>query len=228
MKIRVSETFYSVQGEGSLAGVPSYFVRTSGCNLRCWWCDTPYTSWKPEGYWRPVHEVLADALRSPAKHVVVTGGEPTIFPEALEYLVDGLRSAGMHTTVETNGTRYLDRVRPDLWSVSPKLSSAAPKAGPEARTHASNLDPSEVAQFAACKTRVQFKFVAATEADVREVALYCSTYLLKPSSVWLMPEGRTRDEVLARAGYLAEQCKAHGWNLALRLQTLIWGNKRGV
>ena len=75
----ISETFYSLQGEGELTGVPSVFVRTSGCNLRCAWCDTPYASWNPEGEQRSVAQIVA-AVRShaAARHVVLTGGEPMI------------------------------------------------------------------------------------------------------------------------------------------------------
>ena len=85
----ISETFYSVQGEGSLVGVPSVFVRTSGCNLRCTWCDTPYASWQPEGTEMSVDEILAIVQREPTPYVVVTGGEPMIakgMPELLTQL----------------------------------------------------------------------------------------------------------------------------------------------
>ncbi|MCH2065381.1 MAG: 7-carboxy-7-deazaguanine synthase QueE, partial [Roseibacillus sp.] len=70
----ISEIFYSVQGEGFLAGVPSVFVRTSGCNLRCRWCDTPYASWNPEGEKLPVEKIVAQVREHPARHVVLTGG----------------------------------------------------------------------------------------------------------------------------------------------------------
>ena len=77
----ISEIFASVQGEGSLTGVPSVFVRTSGCNLRCDWCDTPYTSWEPEGQHMTVDQVV-DQIEShrPIRHSVLTGGEPMIAP----------------------------------------------------------------------------------------------------------------------------------------------------
>src|ERR1700733_342651 len=75
--MRISEIFYSVQGEGILAGVPSVFIRTSGCNLRCSWCDTPYTSWKPEGEDLTLDAVIEQATAFPtARHIVITGGEP--------------------------------------------------------------------------------------------------------------------------------------------------------
>ena len=89
----ISEIFYSIQGEGALTGVPSVFVRTSGCNLRCRWCDTMYTSWQPEGVQRSVDEIVREVERHPARHVVLTGGEPMIAPE-LPALAGRLRELG--------------------------------------------------------------------------------------------------------------------------------------
>src|ERR1700734_1686691 len=82
--MKVSEIFYSVQGEGILVGVPSVFVRTSGCNLRCAWCDTPYTSWQPEGEERSLDFIVNQVESYGASHVVITGGEPMIAPEIEE------------------------------------------------------------------------------------------------------------------------------------------------
>src|ERR1700690_61576 len=76
--LRVSEIFYSIQGEGILAGVPSVFVRLSGCNLRCSWCDTPYASWNPEGDSKMLGEIVGNVRGRWSTHVVVTGGEPMI------------------------------------------------------------------------------------------------------------------------------------------------------
>ncbi len=99
----VAETFSSIQGEGMLAGVPSFFIRTSGCNLRCVWCDTPYTSWAPEGARVAVDELLLLAERSGLRHVVITGGEPLLQRE-IGTLIAELTARGHHVTVETAGT----------------------------------------------------------------------------------------------------------------------------
>ena len=124
--MRISEIFYSVQGEGSLVGVPSVFVRTSGCNLRCSWCDTPYTSWNPEGEDLSVSDILDRAAEYPAaRHVVITGGEPMIAPGIAE-LSQRFRERGMHITFETAGTVFAP-VACDLMSISPKLSNSTPE-----------------------------------------------------------------------------------------------------
>ncbi|HEY7391081.1 MAG TPA: 7-carboxy-7-deazaguanine synthase QueE, partial [Bryobacteraceae bacterium] len=103
--MKIAEVFYSVQGEGSLVGVPSVFVRTSGCNLRCVWCDTPYASWNPEGQELSLDQIVAEVKKHAAKHVVVTGGEPMIAPEIVP-LTKRLRQLGLHITVETAGTVF--------------------------------------------------------------------------------------------------------------------------
>ena len=128
--MRIAEIYSSVQGEGRLTGVDSVFVRASGCNLRCRFCDTPYASWDPQGNDLSIDEIAAETLRQaravrpPIQHVVLTGGEPMLFSELIP-LCDRLRAGGLHITIETAGTLYLD-VACDLMSVSPKLSNSTP------------------------------------------------------------------------------------------------------
>src|SRR5262245_45547448 len=122
--MRIAEVFYSLQGEGRLTGVPSVFVRTTGCNLRCQWCDSPYTSWAPEGETLSVAEVLDRVAAYPAHHVVVTGGEPLLAP-ALPELCSELRRRQYHITIETAATVFVP-VECDLASLSPKLSNSTP------------------------------------------------------------------------------------------------------
>src|SRR4051794_37155593 len=118
----ISEIFYSIQGEGVLTGVPSVFVRTTGCNLRCWFCDTDYTSWHPQGEQLSVPDILTRVNEFPARHVVVTGGEPMIAAE-IDTLCSALRDRGLHITIETAATVFKP-VACDLASLSPKLSNS--------------------------------------------------------------------------------------------------------
>jgi len=124
LPLRISEIFYSIQGEGMLAGVPSVFVRLTGCNLRCDWCDTPYASWKPEGEDQFLGQILADVRRNMASHVVVTGGEPMIHVGIVE-LTKKLKELEQHITIETAGTAF-EPVACDLMSISPKLANSTP------------------------------------------------------------------------------------------------------
>ncbi len=90
--MKIAEIYKSVQGEGLLTGTPSVFVRVSGCNLRCWFCDTPFTSWAPEGSDIAVDEIVAQVEEWDCRHVVLTGGEPMLFAELLP-LADQLRQS---------------------------------------------------------------------------------------------------------------------------------------
>ena len=176
----ISEIFYSLQGEGQLAGVPSVFVRTSGCNLRCNWCDTPYASWNPEGRPMEVAEIVAEVVKHPAKHVVLTGGEPMIAP-GIHELAFQLQERGHHITIETAATVLPQGIACDLASLSPKLAHSAPDTRLDdtwRRKHAElRWQPAVVADWIAAAPDYQLKFVVSTEADVTELEEMLQTHL---------------------------------------------------
>lgn len=227
--MNISEIFYSVQGEGMLLGVPSVFIRTGVCNLRCVWCDTPYASWRPDGRDRKLEDVLAEALGYGARHVVVTGGEPMIEPEVVA-LTDRLRAAGQHITVETAGTVFKP-VACDLMSISPKLSNSTPlqvDGGRWAAQHDRLRYQPETLRALVAAYPYQLKFVIAGEADLDEVETMVAELGADRERVLLMPEGVTNAVLGERSVWLAEVCKQRGFRLSPRLHVLIWGDKRGV
>ncbi|MBK8477841.1 MAG: 7-carboxy-7-deazaguanine synthase QueE [Opitutaceae bacterium] len=229
----ISEIFHSLQGEGELAGVPSVFVRTAGCNLRCTWCDTPYASWTPEGTQRSVAEVVAEVLRHPARHVVLTGGEPMLAPELPE-LAAALRAAGKHLTIETAATFAPAGIACDLASLSPKLRNSTPppaQFGPgwSERHEAARWQPEVVAAWLG-EYDCQLKFVVATEDDVAELESLLARLPAPPPrhKVLLMPEGTTPDTLAVRTAWLVGLCRDRGYRFAPRLHIAWFGNKRGV
>src|SRR5580658_2957782 len=164
--LKIAELFYSLQGEGSLIGTPSFFIRTSGCNLRCSWCDTPYTSWQPEGSEMTLDAICAEVQRHPARHVVVTGGEPMIAPEIVA-LTERLRALGMDITVETAGTVFKP-VACDLMSISPKLANSTPE-GAWAAQHERLRLQTDVLKKLMASYEYQLKFVIAAPEDLVEL-----------------------------------------------------------
>ena len=169
--MRLAELFYSIQGEGKLMGAPSVFVRVSGCNLRCVWCDTPYASWNPEGSEETVDEIVDRASAFGARHIVITGGEPMIMPDLAE-LCEGLKSRNHHITIETAATIF-EPVKLDLASLSPKLSNSTPKlreGGRFARVHEEHrMNVKVIQQFIDSSPEFQLKFVVSDPADVVEI-----------------------------------------------------------
>jgi 7-carboxy-7-deazaguanine synthase len=231
--VRISEIFYSLQGEGMLTGVPSVFVRTSGCNLRCRWCDTPYASWRPEGREWTLDEILAEIEQTPARHVVLTGGEPMLAKELPE-LAARLRAAGYHLTIETAGTIAPSGIACDLASLSPKLANSTPsvaEAGEAwAERHEQTRWQPEVLRAWAADYTVQWKFVIASETDLVEVQTLLKAAELNPapSQVLLMPEGTAAETLHSRYPLLIEACKTHGYRLSPRLHIDWFGNRRGT
>jgi 7-carboxy-7-deazaguanine synthase len=223
--LKIAELFYSLQGEGALVGVPSVFIRTSGCNLRCSWCDTPYTSWQPEGADLSLEQILDEVKAHPARHVVVTGGEPMILPEAIP-LTERLRALGLHITIETAGTVFRP-VACDLMSISPKLANSTP-SGPWAIQHDRLRIQTGVLRELVDRYPYQLKFVIAQPDDMAEVRALLETLRADRDRVVLMPEGTDRDVVRERSLWLAEICKSEGFRFSPRLHVELYGDRRGV
>lgn len=215
----------TVQGEGPRCGERAVFVRLADCNLACSWCDTPF-SWQWKVFHRPTetYRYETDALvdwicASGVGLVVITGGEPLLQQEGLERLVTTLRQEKIAVEVETNGTRHPSAtlLATAQLNVSPKLASAG--MTPERR-----IRPAVLRRLANSHRSV-FKFVVADKAELDEVAALVKNHSLTP--VWVMPQGRTRDQVLNVQAEIADAVIAYGWNLSTRLHMLLWGDQRG-
>jgi 7-carboxy-7-deazaguanine synthase len=225
--VLIAETFTSLQGEGELVGMPSFFIRTSGCNLRCSWCDTPYTSWKPEGVRRSVADLVGEADRSGVRHVVVTGGEPLLQRE-IGLLTQALASEEFHITVETAGTVAPEFVC-DLLSVSPKTSNSDPEGRwLERHRHLrENVGPLRalINRF----PEIQLKFVVREPGDLPDISrLLQDLPAVDRARILLMPEGRTPSEVAHTGPIVAALCLEHGFRYTPRLHLDLYGGRRGV
>jgi 7-carboxy-7-deazaguanine synthase len=229
--MKLSELFHSIQGEGKLSGVPSVFVRAAGCNLRCTWCDTPYSSWTPEGDETAVQQIVARVLGYGARHVVLTGGEPMIMSD-VGPLCAALKSHGLHITIETAATVF-HPVAMDLASLSPKLSNSTPhhrEAGRFAAMHEQQrLDVTVIQRFIDAAADFQMKFVVSGQSDLREIGtILQGLHGWTPADVLLMPEGTDAATLEGRAPWIAEVCKREGYRFCPRLHIALYGNKRGT
>jgi 7-carboxy-7-deazaguanine synthase len=228
--MRIAEIYRSIQGEGLLTGVPSVFVRTSGCNLRCWFCDTPYTSWRPEGRDMSIDEIVAQVEEWETRHVVVTGGEPMLFAELIP-LCDRLRGSGRHVTIETAGTLYLP-VACDLMSISPKFASSAPPAQSHPRwhrRHGRERHRPEVVRRLVAEYECQLKFVIDTPADLDEVTRYLAEFPeIARGCVLLMPQGTDQEQLDARTVWLRPYCESESLIFCPRKQIEWFGPVRGT
>lgn len=231
-RLILSELFSSVQGEGIWAGVPSVFVRVSGCNLRCVWCDTPYASWNPEGDPVTVEQLFDDVIALGHDHVVLTGGEPMLFDGVAE-LASRLKAKGKTITIETAGTIFRE-IACDLMSVSPKLAHSTPPAdtpGGWAQRHEERRLNIETLRRLAQEYDCQFKFVVGDdqEADLAEIdALMAQIPDVPCDRVLLMPEGREQSVLHRRMRLLVEPCLQRGYRLCPRMHIDLFGDTRGT
>jgi 7-carboxy-7-deazaguanine synthase len=228
--MRIAEIFRSIQGEGRLTGTESVFVRTSGCNLRCGYCDTPYASWAPEGEDLSVDEIAARVDQLGCTHVVLTGGEPMLFAELIPLSVR-LRQRGRHITVETAGTLYLP-VECDLMSISPKLSNSIPPPERDSRwqrRHRLGRHVPQVIRRLVSEYDYQLKFVVDRPEDCPEVEAYLQEFPeIDRARVMLMPQGTDPRLLAEKAAWLEPYCTRQGLGFCPRRQIEWFGCRRGT
>lgn len=248
-----------IQGEGKLIGVPSLFIRTSGCNLRCVWygldgegsfCDTPYSSHKPEkAFWAisDIIQVVKNNTNNGVRHIVISGGEPTMQTKPLIELLKRLKEEGYHTTIETNAIIYNDEIAQytDLVSMSPKLASSDPiedKFNGSPYVHSQKWEERhkrdrrniDTIQKYINKKRFdgdfQLKFVVSCMNDIIEIENDFLGHLngWTPQDVVIMPEGTDTDTLSTHTRWLLEEVVKRGWRFSPRLHIDLWGHARRV
>jgi 7-carboxy-7-deazaguanine synthase len=223
----INEIFYSLQGEGRLAGVPSVFLRSAGCPLRCKWCDTKYAWPESAGTEYTADQIKTKIESYSASHLIVTGGEPMSNPE-LPDLLKTLESKGRHITIETSGIKFVPDLTCDLMSISPKLSNSTPTEADLLAQHEKQRFDLPALQQLIDNYEYQLKFVVEQAEDLREITR-CLEKLknAEPDKVFLMPQAVTVDKYPARSRMVAELCKQTGFRFSPRLQVLLWNNERG-
>ncbi|AFK19514.1 7-carboxy-7-deazaguanine synthase QueE [Haloferax mediterranei ATCC 33500] len=236
-RLPINELFASLQGEGKLAGVPSTFVRTSGCNLRCWFCDSYHTSWEPTHAWMSVEEIVAEVDALDPNHVVVTGGEPLIHDETTSLL--SALAGEYHLTVETNGTLETD-APVDLASISPKLASSTPtpENAPDdtdpgvwtEKHEATRVNLDSLASLVDHADDFQLKFVVTGRDDLPEIEALVEDVRgvtareVRDSDVLLMPEGQTREALARTRTEVADLAAEFGYRYTPRLHVDLWND----
>ena len=224
--MRVNEIFYSLQGEGFLAGIPSMFVRLAGCPLRCRWCDTKYAWDETAGRDYSIDKIIQTVQQTRSKFVVITGGEPMINPD-LPQLVQKLKASDKHITIETAGIAFIPALPCDLMSISPKLSNSTPDDPELAAVHEDSRLDIAVLRELIDNYEYQLKFVVDSQADLLEIQQTLEEIGdVDLEKVMLMPQAATRNELLAKSPMVADLCKRTGLAFSPRLHVLLWNNAR--
>ena len=227
--LKVNEIFGpTVQGEGPSTGQRCAFLRLSGCNLTCSWCDTPYT-WDWTGFNGEAYSEAAEThemsvydawFRLTGMGVplyVISGGEPMMQQSALSALVPRLMAGGRRVEIETNGT-IKPTIEPSRFNVSPKLAHSGVREGKRRKFDTLNLYVG----------RAIFKFVCQTLSDLDEVQEFVDGAHLPSTDVWIMPEGRDPVTLASHATAITDEAISRGWNISTRLHVMTWGTKRAV
>lgn len=228
MNINVCEMFHSIQGEGILEGIPSVLVRLVGCNLCCDWCDTKDILNKENCITLNENELLERLSKYQCKYIIITGGEPTLFP-SLEQLICLLQKHGYHITVETNGTIKTE-IHCNLISISPKLSNSIPKTiRGEEQLKSYNQKRINI-EAIRCHMRggnYQIKFVVRDRQEdfdeIKEILNELGDY--DEERILIMPQAASVEQLSEMQTEIVRLCILNNMRYANRLQLQVWGNE---
>ena len=209
--MKICEIFRSLQGEGTLIGTPTVFIRTSGCNLECAWCDTPYS--KKNGDEMTVADILDRVKAFEIHYVCVTGGEPLFQTESVK-LIDELLKAGYHVSVETNGSISLEDL-PCSMNMLISMDIKCPSSGMTDQMDLTNLELLSPID--------QLKFVVANREDMMYAAKILKEHKVDCPVIFTPVGGLTLEPV---ADFVLK--KKLNVRVLPQLHKLIWGDKRGV
>jgi len=229
--MKISEMFGpTLQGEGRFVGRPCGFVRLALCNLDCRWCDTPYTwDWRGKNgiVFDPSEEIKKISIDEVVQwadqfaHIVISGGEPLIQKTGLIELTNRLIDTQTTIEIETNGTISPDGLSEEIWmNVSPKIVNSG--------VAWNRAIKNEILDEFANRARTIYKFVVNEIADIHDIGSLLEETKMMTHQVWLMPEGRSREEILDKLPWLWQAATDLGVSLSLRLHVLVHGSERGV
>ncbi len=209
--LRVCETFTSIQGESSYAGYPCFFIRLSGCNLSCSYCDTEYA--RTEGEDLEIGELIKRATSSGIKLVEITGGEPLLQSNCIG-LVTALLDSGFRVLVETNGSQDITPLDPRAIAI---MDIKTPGSGMSDKMDFKNLYR--------LRSQDEIKFVITSKEDFLWSMEIINRYSLSERKVLLSPAYQ-RVEPAELAAWMIEE--KTGARLNLQLHKIIFGDRRGV
>lgn len=211
--LKINEIFFSIQGESSRAGWPTVFVRTSGCHLRCTYCDTTYAYY--EGKKIALDDIISEIKKYPAKHICLTGGEPLLQDESL-MLLRRLCDLNYEVSLETSGDLSCTQVDPRVLKV---IDIKTPDSGEPDRFNFENLNSDLV--------NCEFKFVICSESDFNWAEKFMRSHQLNEKyCVFYSPSFHQIDARWLAEKIISEKSSAR---LQLQLHKYIWSaDKRGV
>jgi len=242
----IVEVYPCLQSEGKLTGIPHILIRTTGCPLRCQFsdtdfCDSAYTSWNPEKGSFTLNDVIAIYKQNPQiKHTMITGGSPTLHEKLLKDLIHIAKSYDHYVTLETEGSKFVEGLKVDLLSLSPKLSNSSPRIGTAApdgkkvtsthyKLHETNRKNYDAMLYSMIDSRdYQLKPVISNTQMLQELQELQQKLHIPNEKVWLMPAGGTNDELQKTRGWLMQYAWQNGYNYTDRIHIVAYGNKRGV
>ena len=237
----ISEIFGpTYQGEGPSIGRSCIFLRTSNCNLQCRFCDSPYTwNWigtkfaHPEKYdrkkeqhkleYNQVRESILNLAQDKTKMLVISGGEPMLQQKHLQRIAAYFKHQGWRIEVETNATiplryEFVDLI--DQMNCSPKLANSGDPSN-------MRIKP-EILQTYVDLPQSIFKFVVSSNHDLNEILNLVRDFKIEKRKVWLMPQGRTREELAKLNQQVKQLALGLGYNFSPRKHIEEFGSKRGV